>query len=410
MKRQTSSTLWSLSLPLCVLALLCLPALSSASWFRLQSEREERGGDLPFEDRCETEKWMAKEEARMGLMERSMMPSSMSPSMMNSTSRALLEELKARIEARSNNHLAHKRQRQDDDDDDGGGNAEQLPASLPEIYVPLSYHIMKREDGSGDIPNQWVFDQTDALNEAFKDLNIHFSTSSIDRWSNDVWAKCDFDDPTFEDMTERISVNPGRHVQIYACREKGVLGGAFLPQSFGGNEIDPRFGLYVHSHSLPGGCKGRYNEGDTVIHEMGHYFGLQHTFYKDGECDREGDGISDTPTEKGPHYGPCPGGPGPNWDSCPQKGYDPVDNFMNYSDDVCLNRFTTEQKAFMLLTLMQAKRRLLLNRAPVPQAAKSFPDIDPNFADPCSDANDSGGDSILRPHSLLTTLLYLLFA
>ena len=73
-----------------------------------------------------------------------------------------------------------------------------------------------------------------------------------------------------------------------------------------------------------------YNLGKTSVHEVGHWFGLLHTF-QDNTCDAGdvGDYIDDTPQESVSTDG-CPVGK----DSCPSSpGNDPVHNFMDYSTD-----------------------------------------------------------------------------
>jgi hypothetical protein len=90
--------------------------------------------------------------------------------------------------------------------------------------------------------------------------------------------------------------------------------------------------------------------GRTLTHEMGHYFGLFHTWGDDGglcpgDVGGHDDGIADTPPEGNAHYG-CSALP--YYDNCSPSGNGVmIMNYMDYSDDKCMFMFTNDQVAVM---------------------------------------------------------------
>jgi hypothetical protein len=105
---------------------------------------------------------------------------------------------------------------------------------------------------------------------------------------------------------------------------------------------------YFGSNDAPGvSIPGNFNLGRTMTHEVGHYLALFHTF-QDG-C-AGGDQCADTPAVDNPNFG-CP----TTHQSC--GDLDMVRNYMDYTNDSCMNVFTNDQKARVISALTNSPNR-----------------------------------------------------
>jgi hypothetical protein len=81
-----------------------------------------------------------------------------------------------------------------------------------------------------------------------------------------------------------------------------------------------------------------FNKGRTATHEVGHWLGLRHTW---GDANCGDDSIADTPEQESYNFG-CPSFP--HLSSCsPNANGDMFMNFMDFTDDGCMNIFTIDQ-------------------------------------------------------------------
>ena len=212
---------------------------------------------------------------------------------------------------------------------EGGTNA------AGDITVPVAFHVI-HDGAEGNIPDSMINAQLQVLNHAFQGTGFAFSLRSIDRLDDRRFFTNCYGNQNFK---RDLAVDLPHTLNFYTCKPKGnILGYAYLPWSF--DEDNWHHGVVVLYSSLPGGTAEPYNLGDTGTHEIGHYLGLDHTFQ--GGCTAPGDSVDDTPFEASPAFG-CPTGR----DTCAQPGLDPIKNFMDYTDDPCMNEFTNGQAARM---------------------------------------------------------------
>jgi hypothetical protein len=184
----------------------------------------------------------------------------------------------------------------------------------------------------------------DVLNNAFADIGYSFLHVDTVYTSNSNWLEgiVGSGSPVGNEMKTALAVDPATTFNVYVTDLKNtdpsiLLGYATFPFQY--PEDDPRHGVVLNGGSLPGGSLERTNLGITLVHEGGHYLGLFHTFQGDS-CDGSGDFVDDTPAEESSADG-CPVGR----DTCPDHhGLDPIWNYMDYSDDECLNSFTEGQR------------------------------------------------------------------
>jgi hypothetical protein len=244
--------------------------------------------------------------------------------------------------ARDPNHLTADQVRERERLTEQALAAKAGPRTTATVTVPVIVHVIS-EDGTragGDIPDEMINAQIDVLNEAYSTATqFGFELVRVDRVVNPAWYPIVYESAAELEMKAALRVGGMETLNLYlGALSDSLLGWATYPQP----ALDPSDGVVIHSESLPGGTSLPYNEGDTAVHEVGHWLNLFHTFQNG--CTEDGDLVDDTPAEASQASG-CPEGR----DTCTaDPGEDPIHNYMDYSTDACMLEFTPGQASRML--------------------------------------------------------------
>ena len=213
--------------------------------------------------------------------------------------------------------------------------------------IDVYFHVISSPT-QGNVSEEAIDNQIEVLNSSFAGTGWSFNLVSIDRTTNAAWFGMTPGSTAERQAKLQLREGGAGALNVYTCNPTGgLLGWATFPSSFAASPSQD--GVVLRFSTLPGGL-APYNLGDTGTHEVGHWMGLYHTFQ--GGC-KQGDQVADTSAAKSPSFG-C----NALRDSCPNAlGNDPVDNFMDYTDDACMDSFSAGQDARMdsFFSLMRAR-------------------------------------------------------
>lgn len=258
------------------------------------------------------------------------------------------------------------------------------------IYIPVVVHVIHNGDAYGvneNITDEQVESQITVMNQDYRkmlgtpgyntnpvgaDIQIEFVLAKVDPNGNptngiDRVNMCQsYWDMTTADETLKPATiwNPTQYMNMWSVNFGGddatTLGYAQFPSTgFSTANTDgvvAGYGYFGSSDLAAGNFAAPYDKGRTMTHEVGHFLGLYHTFEGGcaGENNTSGDYCADTPAVSGPNFGCSP------TDSCPTGSADMIENYMDYTDDTCMNIFTLEQKARAVAVMNTYPRRTSL--------------------------------------------------
>lgn len=293
----------------------------------------------------------------------------------------------------------------------GGGQGLLAPQAV--LRLPIIVHVIHSGQAIGvgtNLSAAQVQSQIDILNEDFRkkfgtpgynthpagaDMEIEFIPAVVDpngvalaepgihRYQGTATS---YSQATMNSTIKpATSWNPNKYVNIWTANlSGGILGYAQFPsnstltglQTNGGATNTDGVVILHTAFGRVGNVAAPYNRGRTLTHELGHWLGLRH-IWGDASCGT--DYCNDTPTHLEANYSPGAGGcfTHPKSNSCGTAD-EMFENYMDYTEDVCMNIFTNDQKGRMATVMANSPGRkdLLTSTVggiPVPCASIASP-------------------------------------
>jgi hypothetical protein len=257
--------------------------------------------------------------------------------------------------------------------------------------IPVVVHVIHNGESIGtgtNISDAQVLSQIDVLNKDFQRLNSDASSTpaefvdvagSVDiefvlakqapdgsptngivrvQGSQSAWTFSDYDQLRSESYW-----NADDYMNVWVANITDYIGYSQFPISDKVPGLEDSFdnpwtdGVIVYYRSFGSDDDGafnldsRYNKGRTLTHEMGHFFGLRHIWGDQNDCNGT-DYVDDTPAQNG-STGGCPIG---SKTSC-NNTHKMYQNYLDYTNDECMNLFTAGQVERMVTILDYSIRR-----------------------------------------------------
>ena len=235
------------------------------------------------------------------------------------------------------------------------------------IIIPVVVHVLYNTSEQ-NISDAQILSQINSLNQDYRrqnadasntpepfkkvaaDVRIQFCLAKVDPqgyYTTGIvrkYTKVDFfqndDKMKFSSQGGDDAWDATKYLNLWVCNLFNLtLGYGVLP----GSPLE-KDGVVIKYNvfGTVGNLVAPYNKGRTATHEIGHWLGLKH-LWGDSSCGD--DGIADTPPQQAGNYG-CSSFP--HLSQCSINSYgDMFMNYMDFSNDACMNLFTQGQKAEM---------------------------------------------------------------
>lgn len=260
-------------------------------------------------------------------------------------------------------------------------NAIPVPGS---ITIPVVVYVVHDGTALTNISDAQVVTQISALNDYFFNTGIKFCLGTKVNGANPIPTVNASDVQTTAGIihvnnailsnhfsnaqqglvdTANTQITKDRYLRIWVVKSidgtaSGILGYSMFPNtSYVFDGIVMRYDTFGNGNP---NMLVNYNLGKVLVHEVGHYLGLYHTFEGGcstitGDCSTDGDRVCDTPRIAAPNFNCITG-----TNSCVETPtiLDDLSNYMDYGNNYCQDHFTNGQIERMLAVLSSSRSSL----------------------------------------------------
>ncbi len=258
--------------------------------------------------------------------------------------------------------------------------------------LPVVFHIIYQSPSS--ISDAQIVSALKDLNDAFGKTGPYAASAGADTKIRFCLAQKDPDggltngitrtthffgthlNPIIEDakLKNLVMWDPSRYINIWLVESMEL---EIVPKFACGKWIRLRAGGYATMPPGGGPTDGIVvtGFGSLLVHEMGHYLGLYHTFEgldcRNFDCTTDGDKVCDTPPDASVTSAASCTGPANSCSSDTLSGFtvdmpDPIRNFMDYGNEPCHNEFTEGQSVRMRAAIATQRSGLLQDECTPP--------------------------------------------
>ena len=170
--------------------------------------------------------------------------------------------------------------------------------------MPVWIHVIS-DGATGNVPQSVIDKQMSVFNLAFAgfyggaESGFSFTLAGVTRTDNAAWYNARINSNPEREMKKTLHRGGFDTLNVYTNLAGGFLGYAYLPGLPDSHLWQD--GIVLNWESMPDASptfEGRYDLGFTLVHEAGHWFNLEHTFF--GACNAKGDFVDDTPPMREP--------------------------------------------------------------------------------------------------------------